>query len=71
MSRKALVPGAPRARTIYVRDLATGRTTLASELDGVPANESESSAISETEQWLNGSNATNLGGPKERRTSTT
>ena len=48
VSGEALVPGVPAGiERIYVRDLATGQTMLASELDGAPANaNSESPAIS-------------------------
>jgi hypothetical protein len=66
VSREALVPGVPAGtENVYVRDLATGHTKLASELNGVAANDdSEEPAISGNGQVVAfASKATDLGGP--------
>ena len=65
-STEALVSGVPAGTTqVYVRDLATGSTQLASELEGVAGNaESDRPAISGDGQRVAfESTATNLGGP--------
>ena len=65
-SREAVVSGVPAGtEQIYVRDLTTGHTQLASELEGVAGNaRSREPAISGDGRWVAfESAATNLGGP--------
>ena len=65
-SREVVVPGVPAGtEQVYVRDLANGRTQLASELEGAAGNaRSREAAISGDGRWVAfNSEATNLGGP--------
>jgi Tol biopolymer transport system component len=65
-SVEAVVPGVPAGiEQLYVRDLASGRTLLASELEGTPGNgASHEAAISADGRWVAfESSASNLGGP--------
>ena len=65
-SEAEVVPGVPGGtEQVYVRDLSTGRTQLASELEGAAGNASSSRpALSADGRWVAfESTATNLGAP--------
>ena len=65
-SREVVVPGVPAGtEQVYVRDLASGETQLASELEGTAGNaRSREPAISGDGRWVAfESEASNLGGP--------